>query len=314
MFDLARLQLFRELAHRGTMTAVAAACGLTSSAVSQQMATLEREARVALLERVGRRVRLTAEGARLAAHAEDILRAVEAAELDLRGADERPRGELVVACISTFAKTHLLPAVLRARERWPDMRVVIHELEPADGIAALRDGSCHLALSFAYNLAPRPEVPGLVSQQLMEEPVLLALPARWQRTRDPFGMKRLEHEEWIVGSRQPDDRQLAERACALAGFAPRITHTADDYDLLLRMVSAGLGVAFVPALALRPSSARAVVVRTPGGAPLRRRVQALTRRALVAAPLVRAMLSELVLAGPTPASVAARRRPRRRSS
>jgi len=62
MMDLTRLRLLRELAHRGTMTAVATAFGLTSSAVSQQLAVLEREARVVLLERVGRRVLLTAEG------------------------------------------------------------------------------------------------------------------------------------------------------------------------------------------------------------------------------------------------------------
>jgi len=76
MFDLARLRLLRELAHRGTMTAVGAALGQTSSAVSQQLAILEREARAKLLERVGRRVRLTAEGERLAAHADAILQAV----------------------------------------------------------------------------------------------------------------------------------------------------------------------------------------------------------------------------------------------
>src|SRR5882757_8028537 len=121
MFDLARLRLLRELAHRGTMTAVAAAFGLTSSAVSQQLATMEREARVALLERVGRRVRLTAEGARLVSHAETILQAVEAAELDLRAAGEKPKGELEVACFPTFAKVHLLPAVIRTRNRFPEM-------------------------------------------------------------------------------------------------------------------------------------------------------------------------------------------------
>ena len=94
MFDLTRLRLLRELAHRGTMTAVGAALGLTSSAVSQQLATLEREARVTLFDRVGRRVRLTSEGERLVAHAEAIFRAVEMAELDLHAASERPRGVL----------------------------------------------------------------------------------------------------------------------------------------------------------------------------------------------------------------------------
>jgi DNA-binding transcriptional LysR family regulator len=293
MFDLARLRLLRELSHRGTMAAVAAAFGMTSSAVSQQLATLERETRVALLERVGRRVRLTAEGVRLVSHAEAILQAVDAAEVDLRAAGKKPKGNLEIACFSTFAKVHLLPAVVRARDRFPELHVVIHELESADAIEAVRSGRCHVAVSFAYNMTPRPDVAGLVSQQIMEERVLLALPERWRIERDPIGLERLATENWIVGSRQTDDRLLAERACAVAGFAPRITHAVDDYDLLLRMVSAGLGVGFVPELGLRFPSAASVVVRTPGGAALSRRVLALTRDALTGSPLVRALLSEL---------------------
>lgn len=314
MFDLTRLRLLRELSHRGTMTAVGAAFGLTSSAVSQQIATLEREARVALTERVGRRVRLTAEGARLAAHADAILQAVEAAQLDLRPAGETPRGVLEIACFSTFAKARLLPAVIRARKRFPELQVVIHELESADAIDAVRDGRCDLAVSFAYSLVPGAAFAGLVSQPLMDEPVLLALPKAWRRARDPIALKRLAREDWIVGSRQSDDRLLAERACAAAGFTPRMTHTVDDYDLVLRMVSAGLGVGFVPELALSFPSAKGVVVRTPAGPPLRRRVQAVTRSALAASPMVRALLSELggAISSPAPssASTASRSRPR----
>jgi DNA-binding transcriptional LysR family regulator len=299
------------------MTAVAAALGLTSSAVSQQLATMEREARVALLERVGRRVRLTAEGARLVSHAETILQAVEAAELDLRAAGETPKGELEIASFSTFAKVHLIPALMQTRDRFPEMHVVVHELESEDAVEAVRDGRCHVAVSFAYNLVPRPDAVGLAAQQLMEEPVLLALPERWRTECNPIGLERLAQEDWIVGSRQTDDRLLAERACAVAGFAPRITHTVDDYDLLLRMVAAGLGVGFVPELGLRFPSAEAVVVRTPGGAPLSRRVYALTRGALTASPLVRALLSELARttkrAAPRKSPIArpARRRPGR---
>ena len=123
--------------------------------------------------------------------------------------------------------------------------------------------------------------------------MLLALPQPWRAGRGRIDLERLAQEDWIVGSRQTDDRLLAERACAVAGFAPRMTHTVDDYDLLLRMVAAGLGVGFVPALGLRFPSAEAVVVRTPGGAPLSRRVHALTRGALTASPLVLALLWEL---------------------
>lgn len=303
MIDLARLNLLRELTHRGTMSAVATALGMTSSAVSQQLATLERETRVALLERVGRRVRLTAEGARLVSHAEAILQAIEVAQLDLRAASETPEGELKIACFSTFAKEYLLPAVVRARDRFPEVHVVVHELESVDAIEAVRDGRCHLAVTFAYNLVPRPGVAGLAPQLLLEEPVLLALPETWRAERDPIGLERLAQENWIAGSRQTDDRLLAERACAVAGFAPRITHTVDDYDLLLRMVSAGLGVGFVPELGLRFPSAKDVVIRTPAGTPLSRRVHALTRGALTASPLVRAVLSELANATKCAASI-----------
>jgi DNA-binding transcriptional LysR family regulator len=298
MFDLARLRLLRELAHRGTMTAVGAALGMTSSAVSQQFAILEREARTKLLERVGRRVRFTTEGERLVAHAEAILQAVETAQLDLKGGKERPRGVLEVACFPTFAKARLLPAMIRARAKYPELRVVLHELESADAIEALRDGSCHLVVTFAYTLVPQPEVPGLVSHPLLDEPVVLALPKSWRREKQPILLKHLAEEDWIIGSRQTDDRQLAERACALAGFAPRMTHTVDDYDLVLRMVSAGQGVGFVPELALAFSNTRNVVIRTPAGVPpLRRRIYALTRSTLSGSPMVRAVLGELSKAG-----------------
>lgn len=294
MFDLTRLRLLRELAHRGTMTAVGAAFGQTSSAVSQQLAILEREARAKLLERVGRRVRLTSEGERLAAHADAILQAVVAAEQDLKGAKEKPKGVLEVCCFPTFAKARLLLAIVQARARYPQMRMVIHELESADAVAAVRDGRCHLAISFAYSLVPQPDIPGLVSTPLIDEPVVLALPKRWRRERQPIALKRLAKEDWIIGSRQTDDRQLAERACALAGFAPRMTHTIDDYDLMLRMVTAGLGVGFVPELALSFSDSKSVVLRTPGGIPpLRRRIHALTRSTLTTSPMVRALLAEL---------------------
>jgi DNA-binding transcriptional LysR family regulator len=296
MFDLTCLKLLRELAHRGTMTAVADAFGMTSSAVSQQLATLERETRTTLLENVGRRVRLTAEGARLVAHAELILEAVEAAEVDLQSARDKPGGVLEVASFSTYAKAHLLPAVLRMRERWPEIHVVVRELETADAIEAVRDGRCDLAVTFTYSLVPKPGLSGLASQLLLEEPVLLALPPSWQKEQDPIALQRLAHENWIVGSRQSDDRLLAERACAAAGFAPRMIHSIDDYDLLLQTVAAGLGVAFVPQLGLGFPSAANVVTRTVAGVALGRSVFAITRHALVESPLVRALLLELTSA------------------
>lgn len=77
MLDVRRLKLLRELALRGTIVAVAEALSFSPSAVSQQLAVLEREAGVPLLERTGRRVRLTPAGENLARHAEAILQRLE---------------------------------------------------------------------------------------------------------------------------------------------------------------------------------------------------------------------------------------------
>jgi DNA-binding transcriptional LysR family regulator len=291
--DLSRLRLLRELAHRGTMTAVGVARGLTSSAVSQQLTALERHLEIKVLERVGRRVRLTPEGERLLVHAKAILQAVELAEADLRGKNAKPSGTTEIACFPSFAKARLLPAILRAQARHPEFGVVIRELETLDAIAALRDGRCHVAVVFSYNLVPVAEIADLVSFPLFEEPMLLALPSSWSGKRGKVSLKQLADEEWIVDSRQSDDKLLAERACALAGFAPRITHTVDDYDLVLRMVAAGLGIGFVPESAFAISKVKSVVKRTPGGVALERSVRALTRKGLSTSAAVRALISEL---------------------
>jgi DNA-binding transcriptional LysR family regulator len=293
MLDLARLRLLRELARLGTMTAVAEALGQTSSAVSQQLAILEREARAPLLERIGRRVRLTAEGQRLAAHAETIMQAVEAAELDLRAARDVPGGVLEVATFPSFAKARLLPAILRLRARWPGLKITVREEEPIDSLDALREGRRDLVIDFTYSLTPRGDAVGLSTFPVLEEPVRLALPAERSGEGD-VDLRDFADADWIVGSRQSDDHRLAERACALAGFSPRIVHTIDDYDLMLRMVAAGLGVGFAPAMAFAFSRAEGVVARPVADMALTRRIQAVTRPTLAGSARVKALLAELV--------------------
>ncbi|RUL79970.1 LysR family transcriptional regulator [Dyella choica] len=293
MIDLVRLRLFRELSRLGTMTAVAESLALTSSAVSQHLAILEREAGVRLLERVGRRVRLTPDGERLAEHADVILRAVEKAELDLRGATTKPVGRLVIACFATYAVAHLLPALFRVRAQCPELDVVFHEMEPDDALVALRDGRCLLAVTFAYSLVPKPNDDSLIVEELFREPVLLAFPHSKARKRSTIDLGAFAQDDWIVGSRQLDDRLLAERACAAAGFVPRIVHAVDDYDLVLKMVEAGLGVGFVPRLALDRSSKVNVGIGTPKDHALVRIVQAVTRPGIAASPAIRLLLAEL---------------------
>src|SRR3954447_22661453 len=98
MYDVRRLRLLRELAARGTVTAVAEALAYTPSAVSQQLTQLEREVGMPLLERAGRGVRLNEAGRPLAAHADAVMARLEAPEADLAGLSGRAAGRLRIAC------------------------------------------------------------------------------------------------------------------------------------------------------------------------------------------------------------------------
>lgn len=293
MFDLARLRLLRELSHKGTMVAVAAACRLTPSAVSQQLATLESEAGIALIEPTGRRVKLTAAGLRLAAHAETILNAVEAARLDMGSMSTQPGGTLQIGCFGTFAKAYALPAIVRARKRYPDLHVVMHELEPEDAVDAVRIGRCDAAIVYSHSLVPRAIDRSFEVVTLLDEPILLALPACREGLPAVVDLSELADCEWIGGSRGTGGYELTGRACALAGFAPRITHCVDDYELLLRMVSAGLGVSFVPAVALDLYPDTGVIVRVAAGPALQRRIDIVTRPAIASAPVFASFVAEL---------------------
>ena len=290
MLDPVRLRLLCELSIRGTMTAVGEAAGYTSSAVSQQLATLEREAGVRLYERVGRQVRLTAEGHRLVEHGWAVLEALEVAEADLRAA-ATPRGPVRVASFATAATQRLItPAATAALTAYPELQLVIQELEPNEAIEALRQGRCDLALSYTYNLIPQSLPPGLRVETLGAERVLLALPTDHAAT----DLHMLENEQWIAGSRLSADHALAERACGVVGFVPRITHVADDYGLVLHMVQHRLGCALIPELAATfygvPSGVR---VQPVAAVSISRLTHAVTRPAAGSDPAVRALVELL---------------------
>src|SRR5689334_15967741 len=108
MLDVRRLRLLSDLAHLGTISAVAKARAFTPSAVSQQLAALEREAGVPLLERSGRRVVLTSAGATLVKHADTVLAALEEAGAAVAAARDELAGPLRIGGFPTAVRT-LLP-------------------------------------------------------------------------------------------------------------------------------------------------------------------------------------------------------------
>jgi DNA-binding transcriptional LysR family regulator len=248
MLDVRRLRLLRDLARLGTIAAVAQAHTYTPSAVSQQLAALQREAGVPLLERTGRGVALTPAGVALVEHTETVLAALEAASATLAAARTGLSGTVHIGAFPTAVHT-LLPAALVALGRdYPGLDLMVTELDPAAAPEALRERQLDVALLHDYDLAPVEPDPTLDSTPLLDETVFLAVPGTADSTppADPVGA--FWDADWIVASPGTLCHTVAVRACQAAGFTPRIRHHVDDFTAVLTLVAALQGVALVPQL------------------------------------------------------------------
>ena len=154
MLDVRRLRLLRELNHRGTIAAVAQALAFSPSAVSQQLAVLEREAGMPLLERTGRRVRLTPAGLNLAHHAEAVLERLEQATAELADARQGLAGPLRIGTFPTAARSILPAALTVLARRHPSLEPMVSEIDPAAMADALRAGELEVALIHDYDFVP----------------------------------------------------------------------------------------------------------------------------------------------------------------
>src|ERR1700733_5897082 len=225
MLDVRKLLLLRELARRDTIAAVAESLCYTPSAVSQQLAALERDAGLPLLQRTGRRVRLTPAGAALAGQTEEILALLERAAAGLAAARTGLAGPLRIGAFPTAMRT-ILPAALVAVGRdHPGLELMVTELDPAVVPDALRSGALDVALVHEYEFVPAEPDPALDTEPLLEEAIYLASPAPGQASDDPIRQHR--GAPWIVASPGTLCHVMAVRACQAAGFTPRIRPHAD---------------------------------------------------------------------------------------
>jgi DNA-binding transcriptional LysR family regulator len=294
MLDVRRLRLLRELAHRGTIAAVADALAYTPSAVSQQLAVLEREAGVPLLRRTGRRVTLTTAGATLAERTEAVIALLEQASAELAATRAGLTGSLRIGAFPTAVRTILPAALVALGHDHPGLELMVTELDPAGVPDALRSGSLDVALVHDYDYVPIEPDPALDTEPLIEETIYLAstgvLVSTGARARpgdDP--VRRHRETPWIMASPGTLCHTMAVRACQIAGFTPRIRHYADDFATVLALVAAGQGVALVPQLAVigRPAD----VVLTP--LPARRRTRIAYRRGTRHHPAVSACVAAI---------------------
>src|SRR6187200_2876010 len=178
MLDLRRLRLLRELKERGTIAAVADALQFTPSAVSQQLAALERETGVRLLERAGRRVRLTDPALVLVEHADALLERAALAETDLAAAAGTVAGRGRIAGFQSVMLRLAVPAMQALARDAPRLRCELVEAEPEQSLPALALGDLDLVLGDEWQHQPWRLPAGLERHELLRDPVRLALPVR----------------------------------------------------------------------------------------------------------------------------------------
>ena len=291
--DLHRLRVLLELSRLGSMHAVALAMHTSTSTVSQQIATLAREAGAPLVEPAGRRVRLTPAGRRLADHAVTILAAVDAARLDLDPGAE-PSGTVRVAGFATAIRRSLLPAAADLSVSHPGLEMRILEYEPFESLDLLAADDVDLALVYDYNLAPLSFENDVAVRPLWDVPWGLGVPATGRRTRRHIDrttdLAEYADHDWIVNSRNTADEDVVRTLASMVGFTPRVVHRIDSLELLEDLVVAGRGVGLLP---LDHATTNPVLVRplTQPGALLR--AYAVVLRGREAWPPLRLVLGRL---------------------
>jgi molybdate transport repressor ModE-like protein len=293
MLDVKRLRILREVANRGSFSAAAEELYLSQSAVSQQVATLEREVGMPLLDRTPGGPRLTDAGRALVAHADAVICRLEEAERELAAIAGLEGGKLRLVSFPTASATLVTRAVSSFRDRFPDVELYLAEAEPEDSVPALKSGEYDLALTYDY--AFRPEDPDRDTERrlLLEEEMQLAMPPNHPLTRKKaVRLEELSDDDWLTGVSVGSCRDHLIDLCRASGFDPKISFESDDYQTLQGLVSAGMGVTLLPELALAGRHPD-MELRPVAPKPPVRRVWATTLAAGSRGPAAEAMLEVL---------------------
>jgi len=291
MLDVKRMRILKEVADRGSFSAAAEALSYTQSAVSQQIAALEREAGTQLVTRGSRGIRLTEAGEALVRHADAILTRLADAEAELAAIAGLRGGRLRLAAFPTVGATLMPLAIARFRDRHPDIELTVRQLEPEDSLPLLKCGEIDIALTIEPD--PIMDTEGLDSTFLLDDPMFVALPldhplANKSRVR----MKDLANESWIGTTDVCSCGALVRNHCIRSGFEPKITFESDDYLAIQGLIAAGVGVAMIPTLALT-TVRDDIIIRDLGTEAPVRKIAAATLPGAQRSPAARAMLDVL---------------------
>lgn len=260
--DIGKLGALRELAVRKTMAAVAEALHVSPSAVSQQISILEQELGIDLVERRGRGVELTIAGRTLVERANRIFAELESARADMAELKKVVAGDIRVAAFPSVASA-LMPRTMKSlREAYPRLEVLFEEMEPEEGMNALRSWQTDVALIDDLNVPPGLLDPGIELTPLIEDVFhVMMAPDHRLASMDEVTWADLEEEQWVIDTASSTYTRMLTEACQRSGYMPRIIARCKGAEVTSALICEGCAIAMFPGLRARSGMSGARVIR-----------------------------------------------------
>src|ERR671931_605906 len=244
MLDPRRLRVLREVAARGSFSAAAAALAFTQSAVSQQVAALERETGTRLVERGVRPVRLTDAGRALVAHTEAVLARLEEAQQELGEIAALRRGRLRLASFPTAIATLVPRAIALFSQRHPDVELTVLDDHRQGLLPRLARWELDLALIYDHEALPEPAMK-LERTHLLDDPFDLIVPDRHRLARrSAVALEELAKETWIGGTSDGAYARIVLHRMALVFMRPGLARVALAEPPVRRIAADRLATSF----------------------------------------------------------------------
>nr|WTB30350.1 LysR family transcriptional regulator [Streptomyces sp. NBC_00830] len=286
------MQLLRAVITSGSVTAAARNLGYTPSAVSQQMAALEKEAGITLLERSGRGVRPTDAGRLLNEYATLIGNHVAEAETALADLRAGRTGRVAIRYFASAGATLVAPALARLRREQPGVQAELKLSDPEDPLPEVKEGRADVAL--VVRPRDQPSVDGIRFVPLLDDRYLAVLPEEHRlAAQREIELTDLANEPWISSDRPGPCLDPVLDACASAGFSPGFVVESEDHATAQAFVAAGLGIALIPELGIGNRHPAVAVRRVRNPEPVRYIYAAVRESSSAEQPALRGLLDAL---------------------
>lgn len=287
--DISKLGALRELSVRKTMAAVAEAMHVSPSAVSQQISILEEELGIDLVERRGRGVDLTIAGRKLVERANRIFEELESARADMAELKKVVAGDIRVAAFPSVAAA-LMPKTIQAlHETHPRLEVLFEEMEPEEGMNALRSWQTDIALIDDLNVPPGLLDPGIQVTPLIEDVFnVMISPSHHLADKEKVTWADLAGERWVIDTASSTYTRMLTDACQLSGYTPKIMARCKGFEVTSALIREGCAIAIFPGLRAQSDMQGARVCRLEP--EIRRRISIAFRKGEKKSPALQAFI------------------------